>query len=77
VLCQLGGEAAFVVHGHGGLDELTTTGPNRVSELRDGQVRTYTLDPQSLGFKPANPDDLLGGDPQENAKITLGSSAAK
>ncbi len=53
VLCQLGGEAAFVVHGDGGLDELTTTGPNCVSELRDGQVRTYSLDPQSLGFKPA------------------------
>src|SRR5688572_17873278 len=52
VLCQLGGEAAFVVHGDGGLDELTTTGPNQVSELRDGKVETYTLDPQSLGFKP-------------------------
>ncbi|MCC7449503.1 MAG: anthranilate phosphoribosyltransferase [Anaerolineae bacterium] len=72
VLCMLGGEAAFVVHGHGGLDELTTTGPNRVSELRNGQVRTYELDPQELGFKPCNPDDLLGGDPQENAVITRG-----
>jgi len=72
VLCMLGGEAAFVVHGHGGLDELTTTGPNRVSELRSGQVRTYTLDPQELGFKPCNPDDLLGGDPQQNAAITRG-----
>ncbi len=72
VLCQLGGEAAFVVHGHGGLDELTTTGPNCVSELRNGQVRTYTLDPQSLGFKPCQPEDLLGGDPQENAAITRG-----
>lgn len=72
VLCLLGGESAFVVHGDGGLDELTTTGPNRVSELRDGQVRTYTLDPQSLGFKPCKPEDLLGGDPQENAAITRG-----
>ncbi len=72
VLCQLGGEAAFVVHGDGGLDELTTTGPNRVSELRDGTVRTYTLDPQSLGFKPCQPEDLLGGDPQQNAAITRG-----
>lgn len=72
VLCQLGGEAAFVVHGDGGLDELTTTGPNRVSELRDGQVRTYTLDPQELGFEPANPSDLLGGDPATNAGITRG-----
>jgi anthranilate phosphoribosyltransferase len=72
VLCQLGGEAAFVVHGDGGLDELTTTGPNRVSELRDGTVRTYTLDPQALGFRPCQPEDLLGGDPQQNAAITRG-----
>jgi anthranilate phosphoribosyltransferase len=72
VLCQLGGEAAFVVHGDGGLDELTTTGPNYVSELRDGRVTSYTLDPQSLGFKPCKPQDLLGSDPEENAKITHG-----
>src|SRR5215470_11935795 len=72
VLCQLGGEAAFVVHGDGGLDELTTTGPNRVSELRDGTVRTYTLDPESLGFSRASTEDLLGGDPEANAKITRG-----
>jgi anthranilate phosphoribosyltransferase len=72
VLCLLGGEAAFVVHGHGGLDELTTTGPNAVSELRNGQVKTYSLDPASLGFKPCKPEDLLGGDPGENAAITRG-----
>ncbi len=72
VLCQLGGEAAFVVHGDGGLDELTTTGPNRVSELRDGQVRTYTLDPRELGFESANTSDLVGGDPATNAGITRG-----
>ncbi len=77
VLCQLGGEAAFVVHGDGGLDELTVTGPNRVSELRDGQVRTYTLDPQSLGFSPCKPEDLLGGDPQHNAEITRGILTGK
>src|SRR5258707_3777291 len=72
VLCQLGGNAAFVVHGHGGLDELSTTGPNQVSELRDGQVNTYTLDPATLGFQPCQPEDLLGGDPPENARITRG-----
>src|SRR5450432_818034 len=69
VLNELGGEAAFVVHGDGGLDELTTTGPNRVSELRDGKVNTYSLDPQSLGFKPAQADELRGGEPQHNADI--------
>jgi anthranilate phosphoribosyltransferase len=42
-----------VVHGHGGLDELTTSGPNRVSHLQDGQVRTYALDPADLGLRPA------------------------
>jgi anthranilate phosphoribosyltransferase len=72
VLCELGGLAAFVVHGDGGYDELTTTGSNRVSELVDGEVKTYTLDPQTLGFKTAHPSELLGGDPQENAAITRG-----
>jgi anthranilate phosphoribosyltransferase len=72
VLLHLGAAAAFVVHGHGGLDELTTTGPNRVSELRAGEVRTYTLDPVSLGLSLGKPEDLAGGDPAENADITRG-----
>jgi anthranilate phosphoribosyltransferase len=70
VLGALGSEAAFVVHGAGGLDELTTTGPNRVSALRDGCVETCTLDPADLGFSRARPADLRGGDAQENATIT-------
>jgi anthranilate phosphoribosyltransferase len=70
VLHMMGGEAAFVVHGDGGLDELTTTGPNQVSELRDGQVRNYTLEPEALGFDRAPFSDLLGGDATENAQIT-------
>lgn len=68
VLGALGGQAAFVVHGHGGLDELTTSGPNRVSYLRDGQVSTYELDGAELGLCPATPEDLCGGDPDENAR---------
>jgi len=70
VLCELGGEAAFVVHGDGGLDELTISGPNRVSELREGQVHTYTLDPRKYGFAPCDPSELAGGDPAHNAQIT-------
>jgi len=70
VLGALGSRAAFVVHGADGLDELTTTGPNRVSALRNGRVETHTLDPASLGFPRARPEDLCGGDPQENAAIT-------
>lgn len=73
VLRDLGSRATYVVHGHGGVDELTTTGPNRVSHfgLRTGQdVVTETLDPQTLGFALARPEDLLGGAPKENARIT-------
>jgi anthranilate phosphoribosyltransferase len=72
VLSALGAEAAFVVHGHGKLDELSVTGPNTVAELRDGAVHSYTLDPEMFGFRRANPTDLLGGDPFDNAKITRG-----
>ncbi len=70
VLGQLGSRGGFVVHGHGGLDELTTAGPNRVSRLENGQVVTETLDPADLGFSRAGPADLLGGTAEENAEIT-------
>jgi anthranilate phosphoribosyltransferase len=69
VLAALGGKAAFVVHGHGGLDELTTSGPNRVSHLQDGKVQTYDLDPAGFDLKKAELDDLRGGEPAENAQI--------
>ena len=69
VFGELGGAAAFVVHGHGGLDELTTTGPNRVSHLRDGKVTTFDLDADSLGLRRADPSDLKGGTPDDNAGI--------
>jgi anthranilate phosphoribosyltransferase len=64
----------MVVHGFGGLDELTPTGENLVSEVRDGEVRTYTLDPAPLstGPGPGSPDDLrCGGDPAQNAAVIL------
>ncbi len=70
VLGGLGSNAALVVHGYGGLDELTTTGPNRVSVLRNGSVTTTTLQPEDLGFRRARAEDLLGGDAQHNAAIT-------
>lgn len=69
VLSELGGQAAFVVHGHGGLDELTTSGPNRVSHLKDGKVSTYDLDPAGLGLRAAMPQELGGGEPDENARM--------
>ena len=70
VLGALGSRAAFVVHGADGLDELSTTGPNRVSRLADGAVRTFTLTPEKVGLPRARIADLLGGDAEENAAIT-------
>jgi anthranilate phosphoribosyltransferase len=69
VLRSLGCRSAFVVHGGGGLDELSTLGPNRVSRLIDGGVETYDLDPSELGFVPARLADLKGGDAVENGQI--------
>jgi anthranilate phosphoribosyltransferase len=70
VLGELGAKSAFVVHGFGGLDELTTAGPNTISRLQAGKVTTETLDPAQLGFATADPSDLLGGTAEENAQIT-------
>ncbi|MGM0370306.1 MAG: anthranilate phosphoribosyltransferase [Bacillota bacterium] len=69
VLKNLGVEAAFVVHGLEGLDELSTVGKTKVSQLQDGQVETYTIKPQDLGLEEATPEELQGGTPQENAEI--------
>lgn len=69
VLGELGVEAALVVHGHGGLDELTTSGPNKVSELCHGKVETYDIDPRDFGLRPAEKADLKGGIPEENAQF--------
>jgi anthranilate phosphoribosyltransferase len=68
VLGELGSDGAFVVHGHGGLDELTTGGPNQVSHLRDGSVSTYELNAADYNLRPATADDLCGGDPADNAQ---------
>ena len=62
-----GATIPIVFHGHGGLDELTTTGPNRVSRLQEGLVTTEILDPADLGFARARPEALLGGTPDGGA----------
>ena len=67
VLCELGSKAAFVIHGFGGMDELTTSGPNRVTQLRDGKVNTFELNAADYGLRAASGDDLHGGTPAENA----------
>ncbi len=69
VLGALGSKVAFVVHGADGLDELSTSGANRVSRLRDGAVDTFTLDPTTLGLPQASLADFSGGEPEENAQI--------
>ena len=53
-LAALGSTRALVVHGHGGIDELSTTGPSLVVEVREGAVSTWTLDPTELGFSPGD-----------------------
>jgi anthranilate phosphoribosyltransferase len=65
----LGARRAFVVHGHDGMDEITVCAPTRVSELRDGTVRTYDLQATDYFVHLAHPDDLAGGDPAQNAAI--------
>lgn len=72
VLGELGAVSAMVVNGYGGLDELTVTGPNRISHFHDGKVETFDLDPQALGFDGASIAQLYGGDPQTNADILRG-----
>ncbi len=69
VLGALGSRRAFVVHGAGGLDEVSPLGPTLVAELRRGAVRTFTFDPADAGIDRCEPADLAGGTPAENAAI--------
>jgi len=71
VLHRLGCDRAFVVHGEDGLDEITTTAQTRISEVIDGCIDTYTIAPDDFGFIRTTPDQLRGGDPEENARIAL------
>ena len=77
VLQELGAEAACVVSSAGGLDELSTEGPNRVALLREGIVSPTTLDPGTLGLDRAPATSLRGGDAAENAAIVRGILAGE
>ncbi|MFQ5562905.1 MAG: anthranilate phosphoribosyltransferase [Parvularculaceae bacterium] len=66
-LKRLGAESAWVVHGSDGLDELTTTGPSFVAKVWDGAVRTFSVTPEDAGLPRAQPEDLKGGGPEQNA----------
>jgi anthranilate phosphoribosyltransferase len=71
VLLNLGLKRAMVVHGDDGLDEITTTTLTSVCEVKDGEIKTYKLDPVKLGFNKATLEDIKGGDAKENAEIIL------
>ncbi len=68
-LARLGKRHALVFRGEDGLDELTTTGPSALWEVRDGDVTQRTLDPRDLGFPLARPDELRGDDVAANVRI--------
>ncbi|MGN6694781.1 MAG: anthranilate phosphoribosyltransferase [Aquihabitans sp.] len=69
VLAANGAERALVVYGHDGLDELTTTTTSTVHELRDGEVRTYDVDPAEFAIPLTTLDALRGDDPATNARL--------
>lgn len=69
VLQAQGAARSLVVYGHDGLDELSTITTSTILELRDGEVRTYDVDPAALGLKPATLEDIQGGDPALNADL--------
>ncbi|MBI4489800.1 MAG: anthranilate phosphoribosyltransferase [Deltaproteobacteria bacterium] len=68
-LKNLGTVRTMIVHGLEGLDEISLCGPTRVSELKEGQIRTYTLTPEELGLKRCRLEELHGGSPEECAAI--------
>ncbi|WP_421983159.1 anthranilate phosphoribosyltransferase [Roseibium sp.] len=67
-LKELGSEKAWIVHGSDGMDEITTTGPTHVCELKDGSVNTFDISPEDAGLPTARAEDLKGGLPAENAR---------
>lgn len=69
-LNSMGTKRAFVVHGHDGLDEISLCGPTRVSELKDGSIKTYDLSAERYFNNTGKKEDLIGGSPQDNAVIT-------
>lgn len=71
VLLKLGCERALVVYGNDGLDEITTTTTTTVSEVKNGTVIDYTIDPRDYGINLSKDTDINGGDSKENAKIIL------
>ena len=80
VLGNLGSERAWIVHGSSGLDEISTTGPTKVAELKDGKVSVFTVTPEDVGLKRVDFEELKGGDADTNAaalrRVLNGDSGA-
>ena len=72
VLLRLNTRRAMVVHGLDGLDEISTTAPTQVSEVVDGRILSYLIDPAEYGLPAAALEDISGGTPEQNADIVLG-----
>lgn len=69
-MARLGVERAFVVSGADNMDEITLTGTTTISEIQDGEVKTFQFTPEEVGLKTCSLEELRGGDGKENAKIT-------
>lgn len=70
VLVNLGVKRGIVAYGQDGLDEISLSAPTTCCEIRDGKLRNFVLNPEEYGFKLCKKQDLVGGDPAENAEIT-------
>lgn len=68
-LKELGHLRALVVHGSPGLDEVSPLGPTRVVELKDGELSEYDLELENVGLSPVAPQDIAGGEPEDNARM--------
>jgi len=72
VLGNLGIKHALVVHGKDGLDEITISDKTKVTELKDGKIKTYEIKPEDFGIKKAKLTEILGGSKEENARLAIG-----
>jgi anthranilate phosphoribosyltransferase len=71
VLVSLGVKRGMVVYGQDKLDEISMSAPTTICEIRDGWYKTFVITPEEFGFERCTKEDLKGGTPQENAKITI------
>ncbi|MCL2688272.1 MAG: anthranilate phosphoribosyltransferase [Chitinispirillia bacterium] len=71
VLLNMGSKRAFVVHGFDPIDEISICAATQVSEIKEGGITTYKINPEDFGFKKAHPQEIAGGDSAHNASIIV------